>query len=844
MKKKFALLLLSLLCLCACALGITACNSGGRNNNENAGFEYSWHYEHGERDGYEIYYNGKTTESVLIIPSEYEGEPVTGIRFSAFKDCTSLESATLTATLTSIGSSAFEGCTSLKSVTIPDSVTEIGRDAFKNCPIETATMPALACGYVSNPKLKTAVLTSGDSIDQSAFNGCAVLENLTLPATLTSIGGGAFSGCASLKELAFPEKDCVLTFIGGGAFEGCTSLETVTIPESVTEIGNGAFTGCKKLRAVHWNAENATAESEIFRDCCTAINDWNGMTLNIGSKVKKIPAAFSNANFFKLNFITGSVCEEISAGAFEYCNKLTLVNLPESLKTIGSKAFRGCKSLFKMNIPKNVETIDTDAFDGCEKLIEVYNGSQLTVEKESSANCSVAYYAKNVYNPKEGGTKIIYSGDYAFYNDNNSYYLIGSQSQNCNTYDDELSLNLPKGVMQYGVKIAEYYKLYKYAFAYRNDNSVYIPANVTEYGDYALSGLSKLKSIEVDDNSSILATQDGILYNKAKTEILIIPANISGDITIPNGITSIDWYAFEDRISLTSVTIPNSVSSIGEKAFSGCTSLTSVTIGNGVKSIGSSAFSGCTSLTSVTIPESVTSIGEEAFVCKSLENVYISNIATWCSVSMGYSAFAYPYNLYLNGETLTELITPDNITEIKAYVFVGCKSIAKINIPENIILIGDYAFYYCTSLNSITVDENNKNYKSINDCLLNKDGTELIRGTNDSIIPNGVSSISDVAFSGCLSVSQISLPDGIISIGERSFYGCSSLTSITIPDSVTSIGSNAFYNCRLLTSINFKGTTDEWKAIEKSFTWDGNSDKYTVYCTDGTVAKDGTVTKN
>ncbi len=74
-------------------------------------------------------------------------------------------------------------------------------------------------------------------------------------------------------------------------------------------------------------------------------------------------------------------------------------------------------------------------------------------------------------------------------------------------------------------------------------------------------------------------------------------------------------------------------------------------------------------------------------------------------------------------------------------------------------------------------------------------------------------------------------------------------TEIKIPNvykglPVTSIGSSAFKNCSSLTSINFEGSTDEWKAIEKGNKWDYSTGYYTVYCTDGTVAKNGTVTKN
>ena len=76
-----------------------------------------------------------------------------------------------------------------------------------------------------------------------------------------------------------------------------------------------------------------------------------------------------------------------------------------------------------------------------------------------------------------------------------------------------------------------------------------------------------------------------------------------------------------------------------------------------------------------------------------------------------------------------------------------------------------------------------------------------------------------------------------MSIGSKAFSGCSALTSITIPDSVTSIGSSVFSYCGILTDIIFKGTTEQWAAIEKTSDWDYDTARYTIYCTDGEIGK-------
>ena len=165
------------------------------------------------------------------------------------------------------------------------------------------------------------------------------------------------------------------------------------------------------------------------------------------------------------------------------------------------------------------------------------------------------------------------------------------------------------------------------------------------------------------------------------------------------------------RTSLVTVTmLKGNATEIENSAFYDCTSLTSVTIPDGVTSIGEHAFDRCTSLTSIVIPGSVTNICAWAFYCSNLKNVYITDVAKWCSIS-----FEYPnsnpldngreHNLYLNGVLITDLTIPDGVTCIGDDAFRGCTSLTSVTIPDSMTSIGDDAFWGCTSLTSITIPD-------------------------------------------------------------------------------------------------------------------------------------------
>ena len=372
------------------------------------------------------------------------------------------------------------------------------------------------------------------------------------------------------------------------------------------------------------------------------------------------------------------------------------------------------------------------------------------------------------------------------------------------SYSNEYAGNviIPESVT-YNAKTYSVTEIIRSAFSDCSDlTSVTIPNSVTSIGSYAFYGCSGITSV-----------------------------------TIPEGVISIEDGVFIDCTGLTSITIPNSVTSIGQWAFRRCNSLTSITIPKRAK-IGFQAFSGCSSLITITIPNSVTSIGESAFSgCSSLEAIEVeggnprydsrdgcnaiietsSNIlvAGCKNTIIPSSVKAIGNDAFCGCDCLSSITIPNSVTTIGEMAFTGCCGLTSITIPNTVKSIGDGAFSGCYFLRNKFINKSSLSdsdfwgaiicAEETSDGLIIEDNTIVrCRPWATSItIPNGVTSIGNIAFSDCRSLTSLTIPNSVTSIGEGAFGECTCQTSITIPHTVKSIGKNAFSGCRgLKISLN------------------------------------------
>lgn len=192
------------------------------------------------------------------------------------------------------------------------------------------------------------------------------------------------------------------------------------------------------------------------------------------------------------------------------------------------------------------------------------------------------------------------------------------------------------------------------------------------------------------------------------------------------------------------------------------------------------------------------------------------------------AAFSYP--LFEEREcSLTKVVIPDTVTEIKFLAFEGCSSLQSVNIPKGVTTIQDRLFYHCSALEEIELHEGITSIgesaftgcSSLKSIRLPKSlrnisygafqGCELFERVE---IPSGVQYIGSFAFSSCLALRTIQIPNGVENIDMAVFANCSSLESVFIPKTVTSIDSAAFDECNALTDVYYGSTEETWSAVE------------------------------
>lgn len=772
----------------------------------------------------------------IIIPNS-----VTNIGYAAFVNCTGLLEIILPDNLNYISDYTFQNCVNLTNMMIPNGVTTIGYAAFNNCTGMTSIVVSDSVTFIDDYAFNNCIGLTSMTIPASvgftstSFYGCTSTTDILIAkgtGIMVQFSASSYRYTpwfiAGNNNLNITIEDGV-TNISRYAFYGCVGLKSIMIPDSVADIDITAFNNCSGLENISVGNNNFNYSSEsgvLFNKDKTLLIKYPmakaDTSYTVPSAVKAIDdEAFIN-NCKLTNITIPYSVISIGDSAFESCTSLTSIFVPDSVSTIGNRAFYCCSSLKNATISNKVSTINNDVFNGCVNLRSISIPANAEISSTSFMGCtsitdivitkgsgemfSYTYYLTQ-YTPwyiardnnlsvtiESGVTNI---GDYAFCNCTgltnitipDSVIDIGDYAfENCTglsniTIPNSVNnigigsfsmctgltcINIPNSVTNIGID----------SFSMCTSlASVTIPDSVTNIGIGAFSMCKELLEIRVDENNLYYLSENGVLFNKNKTELVKYPAAKTDKVYIvPNSVTSIGYAAFIESDNLVSVTIPNSVINIDSYAFCYSSNLKNVILSNALKNIDDGLFYDCDSLTSITIPDSITNIGFSAFEsCNNLTNIIIPNNVKYI---LG-DAFRYCINL-------TSITVPAN-TEVSSTSFAGCINIADIIVTQgtgNMVYSYTYSPWYSVRYNNLNIT-----------------------------LEDGITNISSEAFYDCRGITNITLPSSVTTIEEGAFYCCSGLMNITIPLSVTTIEDKAFYNCDNLTDVYYDGSKKQWENI-------------------------------
>lgn len=246
-------------------------------------------------------------------------------------------------------------------------------------------------------------------------------------------------------------------------------------------------------------------------------------------------------------------------------------------------------------------------------------------------------------------------------------------------------------------------------------------------------------------------------------------------------------------------------------------------IPDGIKVIVKGAFENCSWLESITIPDSVSVIKDGAFVgCSKLRKIYYTgDLESWCGKNWFKQLMREiaAHTLYFAGKRVpSELVIPEDVTEIPDYAFYGCRTLKSVIIPDGVKSIGVGVFGNCRNLTAVTIPASviKIEYSAFEDCKSLKNifyNGNIESWCTKPMLGNLMSGDRTLYIEGKELTGELVIPDGVESIIDRAFTNCRNLSAVTIPASVTSIGAGAFWYCDSLKDIYYNGSIESWCGI-------------------------------
>lgn len=716
---------------------------------------------------------------------------VTKIGEGAFSGAALPETLELPGRIASVGTAAFAGCTSLTGVVFKAGITDVtvGDYAFYGTNIYNFTFEEGS---------RVTAIGSGAFKMTGNYKNEYKDKDITLPASLKSVGNEAFAGLGESVTVVISDSENVLTF-GNNVFSGC-EIDSLELPANA-DVSTNFFAGMtvSSLTVSDANPRLVTIDSVLY----TKKTDGTPDILLFYPKL------------YNDEFVVPDGVTAIADGAFRGESWIETLTLPASLTSVGREAFRGmeCLATVTFNGTSGKLTIGAYAFYEAENLetVEFKDGLDVVIGEYAFAGTN------DLTNLSLGGTTVI--GAHAF--------------ENAACYSS-VTLTIPETLVSIGdyafsgaclvevifPETSALRTIGGYAFSDVGlSGTLTIPASVTEIYAYAFGG-NDFSEVEFRDGNDALA--------------IGLPITVKGFA----GPEDMYGYVFYDNTSLTSIALPARLTKIYADTFRDLRNLETVTFGSDenpskLTTIGEYAFSR-TGLTSVTIPASVKNtdteiaIGANAFEFAELASLTFETggSATTAPLTIGANAFS--------GLSATEVVLPARLayfTDVNGNVtapFANGRDTFSASV-RSFVISGD--------------EDSVSAYTSLGGVIYNSDMTELIfcpAGMTGTVtVPKSVKKIADYAFNECneltgiefeedsvleevgylafrlcVSLGSIALPDSVHTIGEGAFMRCDSLTSFTIPASLKDFNQSIIESCGALASLEVSAQNTNYKSID------------------------------
>lgn len=563
-----------------------------------------------------------------------------------------------------------------------------------------------------------------------------------------------------------------VTAIGEKAFMS-TPVARVTVPKGVTTIGAEAFENTPNLETVTFEgAEDGTSQ-----------------LTTIGDK------------------------------AFYYTLKLTKIELPDSVTSLGAGVFSSSK-INTVDLGTGITQIPDDTFNGSAQLASVTMSDAVTSFGSNAffGNSYVTAETIHLTGAAEGATglpsKLERIGDGALYGTGLTGDLVLPAGV---TYLGGVALGstaltsvtLPEGLTYIGGS----------AFTETNISELVVPDTVSELGSDgngfgAFAGMTKLTKVtlgsalpadalvrgfvgdvlldQIDvsaDNASYTAV-DGVLFNKDKTQLVAYPLGRDAAYAVPDGVTEIADYAFNQG-KAASVTFPESLKTVGESAFEGSALAGDVTLPDGLERIGASAFMNL-QITGVNIGGATEIAGSAFYSDPQLVSVDLRPDLNRLTV-IGPNAFAL-------SPAITAIVMPDSLTTLGDGALANIEALQKVHIGAG--LTGDISGFVTGSnnLTELTVSENNPVYSAEDNVLYGQMSYDAETDADGNPTFSGQHLILSLPTN---TFTEYTVKPGTVQIDDQAFRNNTALTKVVLPEGLRALGTGAFNNCTALTDINF-----------------------------------------